>query len=35
LSIVKEILTLHKAKFGVETKKGAGSCFWFEIEKCN
>ena len=35
LSIVKQILTLHKAKFGVETKKGLGSCFWFEIKKCD
>ena len=34
LSIVKQILLLHKAKFGVETKKGVGSCFWFELNIC-
>ncbi|MEA4987497.1 MAG: ATP-binding protein [Anaerovorax sp.] len=32
LSIVKEILLLHKAHFGVESKEGEGSTFWFEIE---
>ena len=32
LSIVKQILTLHKARFGVETSKGTGSCFWFELK---
>lgn len=31
LSIVKEILTLHKAEFDVESKLGEGSTFWFEI----
>ncbi len=31
LSIVKEILTRHNARFGVESKKGAGSTFWFEL----
>jgi signal transduction histidine kinase len=31
LSIVKEILTLHGAKFGVESELGKGSTFWFEI----
>lgn len=32
LSIVKEILTLHKANYGVHSKLGKGSTFWFEIE---
>jgi signal transduction histidine kinase len=32
LSIVKEILQLHKAKFGVESKVGKGTTFWFELE---
>lgn len=32
LSIVKEILTLHKADFGVNSKVGKGSTFWFEME---
>lgn len=32
LSIVKNILKLHKANFGVQSKKGEGSVFWFEIE---
>lgn len=31
LSIVKEILTLHKADYGVESKLGEGSTFWFEM----
>lgn len=33
LSIVKEILLLHHAKFGVESKVGEGSTFWFELGK--
>ncbi|MDD6920217.1 MAG: HAMP domain-containing sensor histidine kinase [Eubacteriales bacterium] len=33
LSIVKEILVAHQANFGLETKVGAGSKFWFEL-KC-
>jgi signal transduction histidine kinase len=33
LSIVKEILTLHGAKFGVDSEPGRGSVFWFEIVK--
>lgn len=33
LSIVKEILQLHDAKFGVESKLGKGSTFWFELKK--
>lgn len=32
LSIVKEILTLHKANYGVNSKLGKGSVFWFEME---
>ena len=32
LSIVKEILTLHKADFGVDSALGQGSVFWFELE---
>lgn len=31
LSIVKSILELHKTTFGVESEKGAGSVFWFEL----
>ena len=31
LSIVKEILNLHKATFGVESELGQGSTFWFEL----
>lgn len=33
LSIVKEILTLHSATYGVISKPGEGSNFWFEIRK--
>lgn len=32
LSIVKEILLLHNADFGVESKVGHGSTFWFELD---
>ena len=32
LSIVKEILTLHHAEYGVESKVDKGSTFWFELE---
>ena len=32
LSIVKEILTLHHANYGVDSKVGKGTCFWFELE---
>jgi len=37
LSIVKEILLLHEARFGVESEKGKGSTFWFELKAsdCN
>ena len=31
LSIVKKILRLHNAKFGVESREGEGSCFWFAL----
>jgi signal transduction histidine kinase len=33
LSIVKEILILHNAKFGVQSALKKGSTFWFEIKK--
>ncbi len=33
LSIVKEILRLHKSKYGVQSEIGKGSTFWFEIPK--
>ena len=32
LSIVKEILILHNADYGVESKVGKGSVFWFELD---
>ena len=32
LSIVREILNLHKAPYGVNSKLGKGSTFWFELE---
>ena len=32
LSIVKEILTLHGANYGVESKVGKGTTFWFELD---
>lgn len=31
LSIVKEILTLHKVDFGVDSAEGKGTTFWFEL----
>ncbi len=31
LSIVKSILELHGARYGVESKLGEGSTFWFEL----
>lgn len=31
LSIVKEILTLHKVNFGVDSTVGKGTTFWFEL----
>ncbi len=33
LSIVKNILLLHKAHFGVKSRLGEGSVFWFELEE--
>lgn len=32
LSIVKKILLAHNAKFGVESKVGKGTTFWFELD---
>ena len=32
LSIVKGILTLHNANYGVDSKEGKGSTFWFELK---
>lgn len=32
LSIVKEILSLHKAHYGVNSTVGKGTTFWFELE---
>ncbi len=32
LSIVKEILSLHKARYGVNSELGKGTTFWFELE---
>lgn len=32
LSIVKEILNLHCARYGVESTQDTGSTFWFELE---
>jgi signal transduction histidine kinase len=33
LAIVKSILDAHKALYGVESKKGTGTTFWFELQK--
>lgn len=33
LSIVKGILGLHEARFGVDSCSGQGSSFWFELKK--
>lgn len=35
LSIVKNILELHKASYGVESELGKGSCFWLELPITN
>ena len=32
LAIVKGILNLHNAKFGVDSREGKGSDFWFELD---
>ena len=32
LSIVKEILSLHKSDFGVDSTVGKGSTFWFKLD---
>ena len=32
LSIVKELLTLHRVNYGVDSKVGKGSTFWFELD---
>lgn len=32
LSIVKEILNLHRARYGVESSAEKGSTFWFELD---
>ena len=32
LSIVKEVLELHNAVYGVESRVGNGSTFWFELD---
>lgn len=34
LSIVKNILLLHGAEFGVSSKVGVGSNFWFKLKTC-
>ncbi len=31
LSIVKGVLDVHNAKYGVESRRGEGSVFWFEL----
>jgi signal transduction histidine kinase len=33
LSIVKSVLELHNAKYGVDSEVGKGSSFWFELKK--
>ena len=33
LSIVKEILTLHGAEYGVASQLGIGTTFWFQLPK--
>jgi signal transduction histidine kinase len=32
LSIVKNILSKHNARFGVDSELSKGSTFWFELE---
>lgn len=31
LSIVKGVLTMHNAQYGVDSVVGVGSCFWFDL----
>jgi signal transduction histidine kinase len=33
LSIAKEVLELHRARYGVNSRVGSGSTFWFELHK--
>lgn len=33
LSIVKKIIEMHNGEYGVESKLGEGSIFWFKLEK--
>ena len=33
LNIAKQVLDLHQAKYGVNSKKNQGSIFWFELSK--
>lgn len=35
LSIVKEILSLHKVNYGVDSTLGEGTTFWFELDMAN
>ena len=35
LSIVRSILESHGAPFGVESRQGKGSTFWFELDRCS
>lgn len=35
LSIVKNILDIHKAEYGVESEYKKGACFWFELGRVN
>lgn len=35
LAIVKSILDMHQVPYGVESKLGEGTVFWFELEKEN
>lgn len=32
LSIVKSVLELHKAQYGVKSEQGEGTCFWFKLK---
>jgi signal transduction histidine kinase len=35
LSIVKGVLEIHNANFGVDSREGEGSTFWFELQLSN